>query len=195
MIPNTAGFYRFGCGSTEIAGPSQAPGWAYRPQWQQWPQCTYTWPCMGVYWAESELEAEGLLGVSGPGNSTGPGFYWLTPDTQAWNYTNQNRFFYLHANECELYQQRGWDTTDEPVVSMYGWKWFDDIDAAFTFWGQTYVPPQWEQNRYYEVNAVVSNGGNRYLCTQAGTSEGWGDGPIGTGTGIEDGSCVWDYLP
>ena len=41
---------------------------------------------------------------------------------------------------------------------------------------------------------VVINGGNAYVCKTSGTSASSG-GPTGTGTGISDGSCTWDYVP
>ena len=39
----------------------------------------------------------------------------------------------------------------------------------------------------------VKNGGKVYVCTQSGTSAGSG-GPTGTGTGIVDGTCHWDFV-
>lgn len=40
---------------------------------------------------------------------------------------------------------------------------------------------------------IVKNGSNLYICKTGGTSAGSG-GPTGTGTGIVDNTCVWDYL-
>lgn len=56
--------------------------------------------------------------------------------------------------------------------------------ACRTAWaaGTAYVPFTW-----------VANGGNVYVCVTAGTSAGSG-GPTGTGSGIVDGTAVWDYL-
>lgn len=51
----------------------------------------------------------------------------------------------------------------------------------------------WQASTAYALNQHVSIGGNVYVCTTAGTSAGSG-GPTGTGTGISDGSCVWNYV-
>jgi len=53
-------------------------------------------------------------------------------------------------------------------------------------------PTAWAISTAYAVDALRENGGNAYICTTAGTSAGSG-GPTGTGTGISDGSAVWDY--
>ena len=45
----------------------------------------------------------------------------------------------------------------------------------------------------YVVGDRVVNAGNIYRCTAPGTSAATG-GPAGTGTGIVDGGCTWDYL-
>ena len=42
---------------------------------------------------------------------------------------------------------------------------------------------------------IFSNGGNNYVCTTGGTTAASGDGPTGNGTGIVDGTVIWDYLP
>lgn len=51
----------------------------------------------------------------------------------------------------------------------------------------------WAASTAYLLNQQVSNGGNVYRCTTAGTSAGSG-GPTGTGSGITDGSAVWTYV-
>ena len=58
---------------------------------------------------------------------------------------------------------------------------------------QGLVSQAWAGSTAYQLNQHVSNGGNVYICTTAGTSAGSG-GPTGTGTGITDGSCVWSYV-
>lgn len=40
---------------------------------------------------------------------------------------------------------------------------------------------------------VTNDSGKIYYCTQSGTSAGSG-GPTGTGTGIVDGTCAWNYV-
>ena len=56
------------------------------------------------------------------------------------------------------------------------------------------VTEEWHASTAYDTaqNSMVENGGNFYTCTTAGTSAGSG-GPTGTGTGISDGTCVWDF--
>ena len=50
----------------------------------------------------------------------------------------------------------------------------------------------WQASTAVIVGQYVTNGGNSYVCTTAGTTAGSG-GPSGTGTGITDGSAVWSY--
>ena len=51
----------------------------------------------------------------------------------------------------------------------------------------------WTPISSYLLDQVAVNGGNAYVVTTAGTSG--ASGPTGTGTGIVDGSVVWDYAP
>jgi len=55
-------------------------------------------------------------------------------------------------------------------------------------------PDAWAISTAYAVDDRVTAGGNVYVCTTAGTSSGAGSGPSGTGSGITDGSVVWDYV-
>lgn len=51
----------------------------------------------------------------------------------------------------------------------------------------------WTISTAYSIpGRIVINGGNAYKLVTAGTSAGAG-GPTGTGTGIVDGTCVWDF--
>jgi hypothetical protein len=54
------------------------------------------------------------------------------------------------------------------------------------------APVDWVASTAYALGVYRSNGANIYKVTTAGTSAGSG-GPTGTGTGIADGSVVWDY--
>jgi hypothetical protein len=58
-----------------------------------------------------------------------------------------------------------------------------------------YIAPAWAPSTVYSSAYIVrtNDSGKIYLLTTAGTSAGSG-GPTGTGSGITDGSCVWDYL-
>lgn len=78
---------------------------------------------------------------------------------------------------------------------------FEDVEGnasvkTLTVRGGTidYYAAAWTINTVYAVGAVVANGGNWYICTQAGTSAGAG-GPSGTGTSIVDNTVRWDYRP
>ena len=53
----------------------------------------------------------------------------------------------------------------------------------------------WTASTAYSVGDMVQNdsNGNCYECVTAGTSAGSG-GPTGTGSGIADGTAVWDYI-
>jgi len=54
--------------------------------------------------------------------------------------------------------------------------------------------PMWTRSTAFTLGNQVINGNGYqiYTCTQAGTS-GIAGGPTGTGTGIVDGGCKWDY--
>lgn len=58
---------------------------------------------------------------------------------------------------------------------------------------QGVVSQPWVASSAFIVGQQVHNGTNVYICTTAGTSHSSG-GPTGTGTGITDGTCVWDYV-
>src|SRR5215831_2898087 len=54
--------------------------------------------------------------------------------------------------------------------------------------------PAWVNNTDYKVGDKVTNWQeNVYTCTTAGKSAKNGVGPTGTGTGIIDGTVVWNY--
>lgn len=57
----------------------------------------------------------------------------------------------------------------------------------------SYSANAWAGTTAYTVGQRVRNGGNVYICTTAGTSAASG-GPTGTGSGITDGSVVWNYV-
>ena len=59
-----------------------------------------------------------------------------------------------------------------------------------------FQPKTWTASTAYSVGDGVQNDTGPikvYICVQAGTSAGSG-GPTGTGAGIVDGSCKWDYV-
>jgi hypothetical protein len=51
----------------------------------------------------------------------------------------------------------------------------------------------WFNNTPYTVGTLVVNGDNVYNCIVSGTSSPTGPGPTGTGNGIVDNSCAWNY--
>jgi hypothetical protein len=60
--------------------------------------------------------------------------------------------------------------------------------------GATYgAASAWQNTHAYGAAKLVSNGGNLYASTVAGTSAGSG-GPTGTGTAIADGTVTWCYV-
>jgi hypothetical protein len=78
---------------------------------------------------------------------------------------------------------------------------FEDVEGnastkTLTVRGGTidYYAAAWTISTAYALGAVVANGGNWYICTQAGTSAGSG-GPSGTGITIVDNTVRWDYRP
>ena len=50
----------------------------------------------------------------------------------------------------------------------------------------------WAASTAYALNVQVRSSGNIYICRTAGTSG--ATAPTGTGTGISDGVCTWDYV-
>ena len=57
----------------------------------------------------------------------------------------------------------------------------------------SYAAAAWAGSTSYTIGQRRRNGGNVYICVTAGTSASSG-GPSGTGSGITDGSVVWDYV-
>jgi hypothetical protein len=55
------------------------------------------------------------------------------------------------------------------------------------------TPTAWAASTIYTVGTQRLSGTNLYIVTTAGTSDATA-GPTGTGTGIVDGTVVWDYL-
>lgn len=65
--------------------------------------------------------------------------------------------------------------------------------ANLTLRGNGICLRAWTPSTVYPLGSwVVNDSGKNYKCTTAGTSASSG-GPTGTGTGITDGTAVWDY--
>lgn len=55
------------------------------------------------------------------------------------------------------------------------------------------IPSPWAAASVYAVGDQVTNAGNLYECTTAGTSSAVSTGPSGTTTAITDGTVVWAF--
>jgi len=85
-----------------------------------------------------------------------------------------------------------WQDTSADSGGMFRyWRIWDS--TLTTCHSQGPLCQTWTISTGYVLDHHVSNSGNIYICTTAGTSAGSG-GPTGTGTGITDGSCVWNYV-
>lgn len=71
------------------------------------------------------------------------------------------------------------------VYAETGDTWTRVVATATNAWQNTHG--------YTAGDYVLNDSGKTYVCTQSGTSAGSG-GPTGTGTGITDGTCTWDYV-
>lgn len=67
-----------------------------------------------------------------------------------------------------------------------------EFDADATHFAQ--LNRSWNTSTVYVAGNIVVAGGKRYTCATGGTSHSSGSGPTGEGTGIADGTCVWDWL-
>lgn len=52
----------------------------------------------------------------------------------------------------------------------------------------------WTISTAYTIGQRFTANNNVYQCATSGTSAGTGTGPTGTGSGITDGSAVWNYI-
>lgn len=59
--------------------------------------------------------------------------------------------------------------------------------------GDLIVSAPWVASASVIIGQYVSNSGNLYVCTTAGTTAASG-GPTGTGSAITDGTAVWKYI-
>lgn len=67
-----------------------------------------------------------------------------------------------------------------------------DVVTGLTVGLTATAAPTWAGSTAYSLGDFVTNGANQYKCTTAGTSAASG-GPTGTGSGITDGTVVWEY--
>jgi len=75
----------------------------------------------------------------------------------------------------------------DPVVGQSVYKYVCTTSGASSL-------NSWATNTSYSVGNWRGANGNVYACATGGTSALSGTGPSGTGTGITDGSCTWDYV-
>lgn len=86
-------------------------------------------------------------------------------------------------------------TWEDTAADNSGWATHWEImdSTGTTCHLQGLVSQAWQASTAYVLNQQVNINSRVYKCTTAGTSASSG-GPSGTGTGISDGSCVWDYV-
>lgn len=67
-----------------------------------------------------------------------------------------------------------------------------DVVTGLTVGLTATAAPAWAGSALYALGDFVTNGDTQYKCTTAGLSAVSG-GPTGTGSGITDGTAVWEY--
>ncbi|MGH7103470.1 MAG: hypothetical protein ACREFJ_13845 [Acetobacteraceae bacterium] len=81
-----------------------------------------------------------------------------------------------------------WGITDGTA----GWAYIGASSGQNNVLCDLIVGAAWVASTAVIVGQYATNGGNLYLCSQAGTTASSG-GPSGTGSGIVDGSAKWNY--
>ena len=84
-----------------------------------------------------------------------------------------------------------WSATASASGYSQSWRVYDGSSNCHM---QGVVSEAWAQSHAYAVGQQASNANGVYVCTTGGTSSSSGIGPSGTGTGISDGSVVWNYV-
>lgn len=70
-------------------------------------------------------------------------------------------------------------------------KWTGNYtDYGYFLGNEIDINSRWTGSTDYSLRQIISNEGNVYECSTAGTSASSG-GPTGTGDSITDGTCVW----
>jgi hypothetical protein len=115
----------------------------------------------------------GIVGPAGPQGPSGP--IGITGD--------------IGPRGTVGYPIQGGSGAPTTILGSLGSWYFDTVSG--NYW--LYTP--WTVNIGYAIGQVCANGGSEYICTTAGTSSSSGTGPSGTGTGMVDGTVVWDYVP
>jgi len=88
-----------------------------------------------------------------------------------------------------------WELNNIDKIGWNGWQWFETKTEAYAFYDVPMPPEQWTRNTAYDVGVNVYTD-CVYICTQAGTSDEWSQGPqmwMGD-TGIMDGTVLWDAV-
>lgn len=73
-------------------------------------------------------------------------------------------------------------------LSGTNWGWIQTTPGDYI------VVSRWATSTNYIVRKITANGDNVYRATQQGTSAASGTGPTGSGTGIADGTQIWDRI-
>ena len=123
--------------------------------------------------------------------------YWVTPQIQSTSTQWVTNTIYAASayvfNAGYLYQTSAGGTSGATAPTHTSGT-VSDGAVSWTFIG-TYVHTSsgtWQNSTAYTSGTYFDNGGRVYKCTHSGTSG--STGPVGTGTGIADGSCTWDYV-
>jgi len=68
-----------------------------------------------------------------------------------------------------------------------------DVEVNLRMWYPLSTSSSWKSGVVHVIGDIVLNDANTYVATSNGTSG--NVPPIGTGTGIDDGGVLWDYVP
>lgn len=133
---------------------------------------------------------------AGSGGPTGTVAGAITDGTVTWNYvrTEQTWFGstdYLVDDTVINFEKLYICTVAGTSAASGGPTATPIVDGTVT-WDYTSAATAWLPHHTYAVGENAINGGNIYVCTTGGKSDGSG-GPTGTGTGIIDLHAVWDY--
>ena len=101
---------------------------------------------------------------------------------------------YVFKNNL-VYKLNTAGTTANPTTPT-GTTTFTDGGVTWTYVSGIGSPAAWVKGTVYSANTIVSNGGNYYICTTAGTAAGTGSGPTATvlSSTISDNSVKWNYI-
>lgn len=165
--------------------------WPGRKTFWQWAGSVTPVLCDVGEWFYSLLSRDYIGRLFGSPNPTFAEMWWDWPDE---NNTECNR--YIAVNYAgSMFNQLG------AVVPNRAWTIGVRNRTAADPTGSMSYPilagpatANWQPATAYTANDQIFSSGNLYTCATAGTSAVTGPGPSGTGTGIADGTAVWNYV-